>query len=186
MSAALAQPPLVAPQRGRGRPKRADNALGIDADILATPNGFVRGVLGHHIWSMPRKILDSVATNRRTAVKSCHASGKTFTSAEAALWWITKYSDGIAITTAPTDAQVEKLLWGEIRKAMLTSKIKYPTPTKKMLMLGEGNYAYGRSTNEGVNFQGFHSNHLLFIFDEAPGVHPEIWEIGRASCRERV
>ena len=52
------------------------------------------------------------------AVKACHNSSKTFLAAESLLWWITHFRDGIVVSTAPSDRQVEKLLWGEVRKAM--------------------------------------------------------------------
>jgi phage terminase large subunit len=150
----------------------------VDAGILADPVGFTAGILGHDVWRIPAQILESLAKNRHTAVKSCHASGKTFTAAEAVIWWVSRYRDGIAITTAPTWLQVKKLLWGEIRKTLPTARIEYPTltPSATELKLGEGNYALGLSTNEGVNFQGFHSPHILIVLDEAPGVEGGIWE----------
>ena len=117
----------------------------------------------------------SVATNRRTAVKACHSSGKTFCAADAVLWWITAHPDGIAVTTAPTWTQVERLLWGEIRKSVLASSIPYPKPWKTRLDLGPNRYAIGLSTNEGVRFQGWHGK-ILIVIDEAPGVRPEIYE----------
>ncbi len=120
------------------------------ADVLKTPTGFSKGVLGHHPWRMQAEILESVATHRRTAVKSCNASGKTFTAADAVLWWVTTYPDGIAVTTAPTWTQVKKLLWGEIRKSAAGAKVKYPKPSETELMLAEGNYAIGLSTNEST------------------------------------
>src|SRR5215467_2301127 len=66
------------------------------------------------LWPTQQAILRCVATQPRTAVKACHASGKTLLAALAVLWWIAKYDDGIAITTAPTWEQVRDLLWGEI------------------------------------------------------------------------
>ena len=53
-----------------------------DIELLADPVGFTAGILGHDIWRIPAQILESLAKNRHTAVKSCHASGKTFTAAE--------------------------------------------------------------------------------------------------------
>ena len=149
-----------------------------DASILAGPVGFARGVLRHDVWDIPARILESVASRpqSRTAVKSCHSSGKTFSSAEAVLWWITAYPDGIAITTAPTWTQVAKLLWGEIRRSIAGARIAYPKPSLTELKLGDMNYALGLSTNEGVRFQGFHAPHILFVMDEAPGVDTGIWE----------
>src|SRR5262249_520620 len=43
----------------------------------------------------------------------------------------------------------------------------------------QGSTAIGLSTNEGVRFQGWHArpdSYLLVIFDEAPGVRPDIYE----------
>ena len=37
-------------------------------------------------------------------------------------------------------------------------------------------FAIGISTDEVNRFQGFHSPHLLVLFDEALGVDPKIWE----------
>lgn len=145
------------------------------ADLLKDPPRYARGVLGHDVWETQARILRSVARNPRTAVKACHASGKTFCAAEAAMWWITRYPDGMVITTAPTWTQVKDLLWGEMHKAIDGSKIDYPEPNQTELRLGPGRYAMGLSTDQGVRFQGFHGT-VLIIMDEAPGVRPDIWE----------
>src|SRR5512140_2336572 len=84
---------------------------------IEDPELFATAMLGPRLWSGQRAILRSVAAHRRTAVKACHASGKTFTAAQVALWWITCHSEAVAVTTAPTRMQVERLLWGEIHKA---------------------------------------------------------------------
>ena len=90
---------------------------------------------------------------------------------------IIRYSDGIAVTTAPTYEQVQKLLWGEIHQAIgRCPAFKWPAANQTEVKLSAGNYAVGLSTNKGVNFQGFHSPHLLIVVDEAPGVDADIWE----------
>ena len=103
---------------------------------LQDPVKFSQKVLGHTVWSKQEQILRSIAAHPRTAVKACHASGKTFTAAEATLWWITQRKNRIVVTTAPTMTQVERLLWGEIRSAIRTAKIEYPEPTATSLNLG--------------------------------------------------
>ena len=144
--------------------------------ILQDPVLFAKKILGHNVWSKQEEILRSVATHPRTVVKACHASGKTFTAAELVAWWITHRKNGIVITTAPTWAQVERVLWPEINKAVQDSKIDYPTtPTATSWKLGPNHYAIGLSTNEGARFQGFHGD-VLIIIDEAPGVRPQIFE----------
>src|ERR1035437_7572045 len=142
---------------------------------LQDPVLFAKEMLCHETWSQQEAILRSVATHRRTAVKACHASGKTFTAAEATLWWITHRKSGIVVTTAPTMTQVERLLWGEIRNAVRTAIIEYPEPSATSLNLGPKHYAVGISTNEGERFQGFHGD-LLVILDKAPGVKPRIYD----------
>jgi hypothetical protein len=147
----------------------------LDAPRRAGLAAFARGVLGHDPWSMQETILRAVAGQRRVAVKACHSSAKTFTAAEAVLWWVTRFPDGIAVTTAPTWVQVERLLWGEIKKSVASARIAYPEPLRTELHLGPGRYAMGLSTNEGVKFQGWHGR-ILLVLDEAPGVRPDIWE----------
>src|SRR6266567_748175 len=141
----------------------------------ADPVEFSRDILGHDHWDVQADILRSVANNARTAVKACHSSGKTFCAADVVLWWIAAHHNGIAITTAPTWTQVEKVLWGEIRKSVGGAAIRYPKPCKTRLELGPNRYALGLSTNEGVRFQGFHGK-ILIVIDEAPGVRPDIYD----------
>lgn len=143
--------------------------------VLEDPVHFTTMLLNRRIWSKQQEILRSLATSFRTAVKACHASGKTFIAAAAVLWWITTRTEAVAVTTAPTWTQVERLLWGEIRGMTYGSRISYPKPAATSLQLGPGRYAIGLSTNEGVRFQGFHGN-VLIVIDEAPGVLPEIYE----------
>src|ERR1700722_10801395 len=103
--------------------------------LIEDPSSFAEGVLGHNLWSKQKEILQSVATHRRTAVKACHASGKTRAAAAAVLWWITNHTDGIAVTTAPSWTQVEKVLWGEIRSAIYVARIGYPRPSATEIRL---------------------------------------------------
>ena len=117
----------------------------------------------------------SVAVPRsRTAVKACHGSGKTFTAAEIVLWWV--YTGGIALTTAPTWKQVEKVLWGEIHTAHAGARFPLGGSLNQTeLKLGPQCYALGISTDQGVNFQGFHGR-ILIVLDEAPGIRPDIYD----------
>lgn len=144
--------------------------------MLLDPVLFVSHILGQLIWAKQIEILRSIEQFPRTAVKACHSSGKTFVAAAAVLWWITTHEDAVAITTAPTWVQVEKILWAEIRGLISQAKIDYPKGTNSSLHLSPTRYAIGLATNEGVRFQGFHSRNVLIVLDEAPGVLGEIYE----------
>lgn len=165
------------------------------ADAVLDPKLFAKVFLNTDVWDVQGEILDSIANNSRTAVKACHASSKTFSAAIATLWFLARHNDeAVVVTTAPTWAQVEKLLWGEIHSALLRSRITYPKPNQTELRIGPKRYAYGISTlvtkqDEGVRFQGIHAKNVLVILDEAPGVDPKIWEAvegARAGGNVRV
>src|SRR4051812_36206621 len=96
--------------------------------VIEDPSLFAQTILGHEVWSKQEEILQSVARYSRTAVKACHASSKTFSAAEVVLWWVTSHEEAIAVTTAPTWTQVERLLWGEIRTALIRRGSSTPSP----------------------------------------------------------
>ena len=159
------------------RPKPTSSVAG---SLLRDPALFARIMLGADLWKMQREILTAVGQHGRVAVKACHASGKSYAIATAVLWWLAAHHDGIVVTTAPTWLQVEKVIWGEIKSAVLRSglrgKLKFPVPTQTELRLGPQNYAIGLSTDDSSRFQGFHSGHVLIVLDEAPGVRAEVYE----------
>ena len=150
---------------------------------LADPVEYSRRFLRHRSWSMQRDVMRSVQTQRRTAVKGCHASSKTFTAADVVLWWITHDPRAVVVTTAPTWKQVLLTMWGEIGKAIASSIVAYPAPGRAQLWLARAgvrgaafdNFAIGLSTNEADRFQGLPRLKTLIVIDEAPGVKPPIW-----------
>jgi len=153
---------------------------------VTDPVFFVENVLGQELWDKEKEILESVRDFPETSVKSCHASGKTFTAAMIIHWWLCGESDSIAITTAPTFRQVKEILWREIR-SVIQGKGIYPQDTvlDTQINLGPKWFALGLSTDRPDQFQGFHSKRLLVVGDEASGITQEIYEAtdGLAATR---
>lgn len=156
------------------------------------PSWYARKVLGVRLWWMQKDILASIRDNKRTAVKACHAPGKTFTAAVASLWFLSSFRDSIVITTAPTWRQVKDVLWREIRRLRENSRveiggrIKLDPPT---LEFGAKWYAMGLSPKDEDSFAGWHAPYVLIICDEASGVPVKILEAIRglmASGRVRL
>lgn len=148
--------------------------------MFADPAFFARYVLQHDLWGGQVTMLRSVKEHKRTAVKACHSSSKTFTAAELVLWWVSAWKEAIAITTGPTRNQVERQLWKEIHTAAAKSLYRFPQMNLTELRVSPECFAVGFTTDEGVRFQGFHAPHILIIYDEAMGVSPEIWEAGHS------
>jgi len=152
------------------------------------PSLFIEKVLGcTTMESYQLKICDEVAIYDRVAISACHAVGKTFLLARIVLWFLYCYKDSIVITTAPTNRQVEALLWGEIGVAVKNSLFNLGGHlTNKKLQIADKWYAMGFSPQKvaggddskeqkGSTFQGFHADFILIVFDEAVGVPPDIW-----------
>lgn len=134
-------------------------------------------MLGFHCWTKQAEIIESVFANPRTAVQSCHGSGKTATAARVALTFLAAYPRSRVITTAPTFTQVRDLLWPEIHTAVHRAPVGlFPSPDTTRLTIAKDWYAVGVSTNRPERFQGHHAEHLLLIVDEASGVDEAIYE----------
>lgn len=102
-----------------------------------------------------------------------------------ACWWVaTKpIGDAIIVSTAPTYAQVNKILWEEIRKhhataqqrgfplpGRVTQSDEWKDPTGRIL-------GFGRKPMSGDRhgFHGIHRKFVLALGDEACGLPEEIW-----------
>lgn len=144
--------------------------------IINDPVRFSKAAFGVKLWGKARDILYSVDAFKRTTVRACHASSKTFTASLAALWWLVRYPEGIVITTGPTWTQVEALLWSEIHKRLDDSRrIRFPIAGNTLLRVNPANYLRGISTDKGVRFRGWHGD-VFVIIDEGPGVQADIYD----------
>lgn len=102
-----------------------------------------------------------------------------------ACWWVSTKPPGqaIVVSTAPTYAQVNKILWEEIRKHHANaSRGTYPMPGRVTQAdewkLGDGQIVgFGRKPAKGDrhSFHGIHRRYVLALLDEACGIPEEIW-----------
>lgn len=156
------------------------------------PVGFCRDILGENLWSKQVEIMESVKVNKYTSVRSCHASGKSFTAARVVCWWLSTRPIGsaFAVTTAPTYNQVKAILWREIHRA----HNKAGLPGRLNLtewMMGDELVAFGRkpADYDTEAFQGIHAREVLVVLDEASGIPLALWDAAETiltsnKCRE--
>lgn len=142
--------------------------------MLRNPAFIRENLLRYHAWSKQRQILDSVRKNKRTAVRSCHGVGKTATAAVAVLEFMLEGPCRV-VTTAPTWAQVEQLLWREIAMRHKNIQPSFGTLYKTSLEVAPDWFALGLSTDTPERFQGHHANRMLLVVDEASGVDEAIY-----------
>ncbi|WP_109507345.1 hypothetical protein [Nocardioides speluncae] len=152
---------------------------------LTDPAGWIRDRLGEHPWSKQRDIAASIVEHRRTAVRSCHDSGKSYIASRIADWWIDTHPPGEAfvVSTAPTYKQVHAILWEEIRAAAKRAAANgNPLPGRVLQSdewkLDDGTLVgFGRkpADTDEHGFQGIHRRFVLVIIDEACGVPEQLW-----------
>jgi len=173
--------------------KRKQNADLKTLELMQTDAvAVVRDIFGSTLWDHQEQILTAVRDHPKVAWRSSHGIGKTYVCARLVLWWLFSFPYSIVITTAPTWRQVEDLLWKEIRSCYYNSAFDlggHLSPSATQLAIdGKEWVAIGLSTNDSNRFQGYHSEHLLVVVDEAAGVAEEIFEaimgvLTSAHCR---
>lgn len=154
---------------------------------LADPDSWARERLGVALWSRQRRIAQAVAQHRKTLAMSCHGVGKSFDAALIACWWIDVHPLGSAfvVTSAPSQPQVEAILWKEMRRLHTKGKLAGRMNQTEWYITINGKeelVAMGRKPSDynPMSFQGFHARYVLVIFDEGPGIRGYLWDAADA------
>ena len=162
------QPPR--PDRERGKNAKPAPAL---AQFRDDPAGFIAHALPNAGTPYPKQIemLDLVANHRRISVVGCNGSGKDWAAARIILWWLETRPAAKVVVLAPTQRQIEYILWPEIATAVANADIPLSGKlTKSRYTISADRFGVAFSTNKPDRVQGFHSPQLLVIVDEAHGV----------------
>jgi len=154
----------------------------------------------------------ALANKEWVAIESATSVGKTFYLPRAMYWFLDTFPDSLVITTAPKKEQLRRVLWTEIGNAFPKFKQIRPYAEMFTLNLtvdsrsntvqyeknewgvyeaktsGHGHEAIGIVAGVGsgedsaVKMQGFHRKNMLFIIEEAAGVHPAVFTAITNTC----
>ncbi len=151
------------------------------------PVAFVEDVFGATPSEWQAKGLRKVAKSKKVAIRSGHGVGKTAYLSWLILWWLCTRHPAKVACTAPTSHQLKDVLWSEVKKW----HGKMPKELRDMITINEtrieikglDNFAVARTArrDQPEAFQGFHSENMLFIVDEASGVEDIIFEVGQGA-----
>lgn len=139
------------------------------------PITFQREALKRTLWDKQKDICRAAVTKRKTSVKGCHGSGKSYVVSGLVPYFQLRYEEVVILTVAPTMRQV-KTFWKEIHFAIEASHIKFPDPTTTGVRMDGKNYSMGFSSSKSVNAQGFHGRRVILIADESIGITPDLWD----------
>jgi len=155
------------------------------------PVAFVVEVLGVTPDKWQAEALNTIATDDRLSIRSGHGVGKSAFISFVTLWWlIVKSGDGCKIAlTAPTAHQLSDVLFGEIsrwyRKMPAWYQKQLSLKSDRVEVIGKEQECYAVArTSRRENpeaLQGFHSPSMLFIIDEASGVHEDVFTTAQGS-----
>jgi hypothetical protein len=161
------------------------------AEYQKDPVRFGNEVLNHRYHLDVEELMRSVVDNPITIAKSSTAIGKSFASADLALWWFTVFDDAeVYVTAAPPLENLKNILWGELlRTVRLNQDVFKKFSIKELEVKRHDKSAIhgvtipmtGTSEERVSKFSGKHSAHLLFIVDEGDAVPHEVYE-GIEGC----
>jgi hypothetical protein len=148
----------------------------------------VLDVAPEHVWCKMVEVAESLRDHQYTVVKAGNSLSKSYSVARLALWFLYTHYPSTVITTAPSQTQVEEILWREIAQAHANARIPLGGELLKTSLdlqksvKGKKWFATGFATRpdtvtqQATRVQGFHNENVLVIMDEAAGVLTEIWD----------
>lgn len=156
----------------------------------ASPLSFVREVLEADPTPQQVELLEAVSKpGAHVSVRSGHGTGKSTSLAWLILWFVSCFPDCKVPCTAPTAHQLKDVLWAETHKWVG----KMHEWWRNQLVLGQETIAVkdaeksqfavartARPENPDA-LQGMHATHLLFVVDEASGVHERVYEVAEGA-----
>ena len=149
------------------------------------PELFVKHVLHATPQQWQADALRAVRDNSKVAIKSGHGVGKTAFLSWLVLWWLlTRYPTKV-VCTANTAHQLSDVLWTEIdrwaRGMHPGFKDRLNFKADKISLEGANDsFAVARTSRRESPeaLQGFHSDNMLILVDEASGVPDVVFQVG--------
>lgn len=160
--------------RDGGPAQFASEALGVEPDDWQ--------------WEASRILVE----RRKLSVRSGHGVGKSTFMAWCILWFCICYFPCKVPATAPTGHQLDDVLWAELAKwhRVLTEKLpalgsefEWTAGAFKMRAHPSESFAVARTSRpeKPEALQGFHSENILFLIDEASGVSDNVFEVAEGA-----
>ena len=140
---------------------------------------FVKDIIKATPDNIQGEILESVANNQLTSVRSGHGIGKSALQSWLIIWFMCTRPFPKIPCTAPTKHQLHDILWAEVAKWLndtLKTEIEWTQEKLYMKSNPENWFAVPRTATHPDALQGFHAEHLLYIIDEASGVKDVVFE----------
>ena len=125
----------------------------------------------------------------RVSVRSAHGVGKSTAMAWSGLWFVCTHFPCKIPCTAPTSHQLQDVLWAEMAMwyrrmpEFLRAQFTLSKERIEMASRPEESFVVARTARreQPEALQGFHSDNILFLIDEASGVFDPIFEVAEGA-----
>lgn len=139
-------------------------------------------------WEASRELVRT----RRVSIRSGHGTGKSAFMAWCVLWFLTCYFPCKVPCTAPTSHQLADILWAEIamwhrkmaeRLPELAAEFEWSSEKYSLKSHPHESFAVARTSRpeRPEALQGFHSENVLFLIDEASGVVEQVFQVAEGA-----
>jgi phage terminase large subunit len=157
--------------------------------LKQNPELFVREVLGAVPEPWQVEALEAIRDGDRVAIKSGHGVGKSCFQSWMVLWFLSTHYPAKIVLTANTSAQLNDVLMSEISKwhrqmqPAFRDQIDVKSDRVEMKAAPSESFAACRTSRREnpEALQGFHSDNLLFLIDEASGIDDVVFEVAAGS-----
>jgi hypothetical protein len=156
------------------------------------PALFAQEVFGAKPTPQQWEASKAIVERRRVSIRSGHGTGKSTFMAWCVIWFLACYFPAKVPCTAPTSHQLEDVLWSEIAKwhrklseklPALAAEFEWSAGAFRMKAAPNESFAVPRTSRpeRPEALQGFHSEHILFLIDEASGVSDNVFEVAEGA-----
>lgn len=156
------------------------------------PALFAQEVLGAEPTDQQWQASRAIVEKRRVSIRSGHGTGKSTFMAWCVLWFLACYFPAKVPATAPTSHQLEDVLWAEIAKwhrqmglefPALAAQFEWSAGAFRMKSAPNESFSVARTSRpeKPESLQGFHSENILFLIDEASGVADNVFEVAEGA-----
>lgn len=139
-------------------------------------------------------MLEGLAEWKDVGVEAGTGTGKSYTAAAVVLWFLCCWEGARVFTFAPKEDQLRLFIWTEMTKLFPAILPFFPAAemTDLCLRMSGGTddswcaRGYAVAVKAGQNIAthaaGMHSEHMLLIYEETPGIHPAVIAAGENTC----
>lgn len=141
-----------------------------------------------------KAMAEALAEWNDVGVESGTGTGKSFWVAVLILWFLACFEDALAFTFAPTEKQLTKYIWKEIGKLWPKFHALFPEASLTQLQIrmrggidetwGAAGFPVGVEAGADISTKaaGMHAEHMLLVYEETPGIPPQVIEAGENTC----